>query len=178
MHPIVRNFLAVQQQAGSELAAASDLLDLKALDGPPAQHYLATFTCKGVVRTDDGGFAIAERFDIGLYIPEDFLECAEPGRMLFLFGPSNVLHPNIRPPFICPGRIYPGMPLVELLHQLFEMLTMRKLSFDEGNALNPSACVWARNHRHLFPVDSRPLRRRTVRFDVHPVNEPAQGVRS
>jgi hypothetical protein len=166
---IVRNFLETQQREATALAAASDLLDLEALDGPPAQRYIATFKCKGVVRTDNGGFAVAERFHVGIWLPDDYDEVFIPERVLFWIGPQNVLHPNIAPPLICPGHAYAGMPLVELLYQLFEMISYRKVQMNERDALNRSSCVWARNHRHLFPIDARALKRRSVHFDVTPV---------
>ncbi len=170
---IERNFFAAQEHDGRALASASDLLELEVLDGPPAQHYLARFKCKGFVRSAGGGVEVAERFDVGIWMPDNYQEEFNPVRVLFWFGPRNVFHPNIAPPLVCPGRAYPGMPLVELLYTLFEMISWRKVRMDETDALTPAACVWARNHRDLFPVDTRPLKRRRDLTPLAPL--PADG---
>jgi hypothetical protein len=39
----------------------------------------------------------------------------------------------------------------------------------ENNALNTEACAWARRNLHRFPVDSRPLKRRTADFSIEPL---------
>jgi hypothetical protein len=62
------------------------------------------------------------------------------------------------------------MPLVELLYTLFELLIFQKVKLDD--ALNGRAATWARNHQHLFPLDTRPLKRRTVNFDVTTMPAP------
>jgi hypothetical protein len=163
---IERNFFEANEHNAIALAAASDILDLEVLDGPPAQHYLARFKCKGLVRAANGNIEIAKRFDVGIWLPDNYQEEFDPVRVLFWFGPRNVLHPNIAPPVVCPGHAYPGMPLVELLYQLFEMITWRKVKMDETDALNRPACIWARNNGHRYPVDNRPLKRRTLTLDV------------
>ena len=64
-------------------------------------------------------------------------------------------------PFICPGRIVPGMSLVDLLYQVYEILTYQKLTTHD--ALNREAAAWARANQGRFPTDRRPLKRRPAR---------------
>jgi hypothetical protein len=150
------------------LAAASDLLELEPIGGSPAARYVADFSCRGLVRLSTGAIDVAERFAVGIEFPEDYLRHVEPMRVVTWLGPPNVFHPNISPvaPVICVGRLAPGTPLVDILFQVFDMVTYRRLTPREDDALNKEACVWARRNQHRFPVDDRPLKRRPVQLHV------------
>ena len=54
----------------------------------------------------------------------------------------------------------PGTPLVDLIYQLYEIITYHNVEMRENNALNLEACSWARSNLDRFPIDRRPLRRR------------------
>jgi len=54
----------------------------------------------------------------------------------------------------------PGTPLVNLLFDIYEIITYHRVTMDEPHALNHAACAWARLHVREFPIDPRPLRRR------------------
>jgi hypothetical protein len=166
--PVLQAFLARQYEEGMALAAASDLLDLQPIDGPPPQRYLARFRCKGLVRSPDGTIAEADRFEVGIWFPSDYLRRVEPWQVLTWLGPANVFHPNIgeRLPAICVGRLVPGTPLADLLYQCFEIITYTKVTMREDDALNHAACAWARDNRHRFPIDRRPLKRRALKLTV------------
>jgi hypothetical protein len=150
------------------LAEASDLLELIALDVPPPRHYVARFHCKGLVRTDAGEIREAERFEVGIWFPDDYLCEADPFKVLMWFGPRRIFHPNIsdRAPFICVGRLAPGTSLVDILYQCFEIITYNKVTMREDDALNKDACAWARCNQRRFPIDSRPLKRRALDVSV------------
>ena len=165
---ILRSFLERQFEEGLELARASDLLVLSPLSGSPPNRYVATFHCKGLVRKPDGGIEEANRFNVGIWFPSDYLRRAEPAQVLTWMGPGRVFHPNISDvaPFICVGRLSPGTPLVDILYQVFEIVTYNKVTMREDDALNRAACVWARDNQHRFPVDSRPLKRRKLDLQV------------
>lgn len=75
-------------------------------------------------------------------------------------------HPNIRAPFVCIGPVVPGTGLVDLVHRLFDVITFKNVTMREDNALNKEACLWARRHIDLFPVDRRPLKRRTLNLGI------------
>jgi hypothetical protein len=95
-------------------------------------------------------------------------------QVLYWLGPSNVFHPNIHGPksAICVGRLIPGTSLVDILYQVYEMITWQKARLD--HALNWEAAAWARNNRERLPVDRRPLKRKAIESDVVPApNESA-----
>lgn len=173
---IFEAFLRRQYQEGMALAAASDLLDLIPLDGPPPQHYLARLCCKGLVRTDAGQVVEADRFEAGIWFPDDYLRQADPFKILKWFGPRRFFHPNARAPFICVGRLTPGTSLVDILYQLFEIISYNKVTMREDDALNKDACAWARRNQRLFPIDPRPLKRRSLDIDVRTIAGPKEAV--
>jgi len=163
--PVYAAFLARQQKEAVALAAESDLVDVLPVGPPPCQRYILKFSCRGLVRTQDG-VEEAEEFALGIYFPPDYLRHAEPARVITWLFPLNAFHPNIRNPFLCPGRLKPGTSLVELIYQCYEVITYQKVTMNEMNALNPEACVWARKNTARFPIDKRGLKRTTVRFRV------------
>jgi hypothetical protein len=61
------------------------------------------------------------------------------------------------------------MPLVDLLYQVYEILTYQKLTPREDDALNKEACHWARANQKRFPIDRRPLKRRSLALEVEPI---------
>ena len=160
-------FLRRQQEEGMALAASSDLLDLLPLDTPP-QHYIAHYSCTGLVRAPGRAIVEASGFDVGIFFPREYLRRAEPFQVLTWLGPRQIFHPNIsdRAPFICVGKLAPGTPLVDLLFQLFEIITYQKVTPREDDALNRDACAWARQNAARLPVDRRPLKRRALALEV------------
>ena len=161
-------FLTRQHEDGLALAGSSDLFDLAPLEPRPSSGYIARFHCRGLVDTGQGRYEEADRFDVGIRFPEDYLRRSAPMQVLTFLGPRNTWHPNISPPFICVGRLGPGTPLVDLLYQCFEIITYNKVTPREDDALNLAACAWARNHQALFPVDRRPLKRRGLPTERRP----------
>lgn len=159
MDAILKDFLVTQRAEGLRLAEESDLLELRPID---QQSYIATFTCKSLVRDAAGDVHEHDRFGVGIRFPENYLRSANPGEILTWLGPNEIWHPNVRAPFICPGTIVPGTPLVDLLHRCFEIITFENVTMREDKALNQPACAWARRNRDRFPVDTRPIKRRAL----------------
>jgi hypothetical protein len=161
-------FLRRQLEEGSALARDSDLLHLIPRPEDPPQSYVARYCCTGLVRNDRNEVIEARDFAVGVWFPQDYLRRAEPFQVLTWLGPRNVFHPNIsdRAPVICIGRLTPGTGLVDILYQVFEIITYNKLTMREDDALNPDACVWARGNQDRFPVDDRPLKRRALNLRV------------
>jgi ubiquitin-protein ligase len=87
--------------------------------------------------------------------------------MVRLYTP-RVWHPNVSGdlPLICIGRLAPGTTLVDILYQIYDILTYQKYNPREDDALNKPACAWARANQHRFPIDPRPLKRRTLSLEV------------
>lgn len=157
---ILESFLRRQEDEGLALAHASDIVDLSPLDGPPAQHYHLRLNCRGLVRRPGEAVQEANRFEAGIYFGDGYLRHVDPFRVVTWFGPRWVWHPNISQaaPFICVGRITPGTSLVDIVFQIYELVTYQKVTLHDG--LNGEACNWARLHQALFPIDRRPLKRR------------------
>jgi hypothetical protein len=156
MDDILKLFLETQQREAMQLAAESDLLELVVVD---SQHYVATFRCRGLVRNAAGEVREHDRFTLGIWLPDTYQRIVNPAEILTWFEPSEVWHPNIRPPFVCLGKIAPNTRLVDLLHRCFELITFENVGMREDDTLNPPACAWARRNRERFPVDRRPIKR-------------------
>jgi len=166
--PILCAFLERQTQEGLELAAGSDILDLECL--PTGQHFIAHFSCRGLVKELDGTVQEASGFHVGLFLGADYLRTlSHPYEVVTLISPFNVFHPNVAAPFICLGRIVPGTPLVDLLFEAHEVLSGQKVTMREEDALNREACSWYRANQSRLPVDPRPLLRRLLALEIEPV---------
>ena len=164
--PVLRSFLERQAEEGRALARASDILELDCL--PTGQHFIAHYACRGLVKEPGGAVREADAFHVGVFFGADYLRAVNPVETLTLFSPLNTYHPNIAfgGPFICVGHIAPGMHLVDLLYQVFEILTYQRLTPREDDALNKECCRWARANQARFPIDRRPLKRRTLALEV------------
>ena len=164
--PVFRSFLERQSEEGRTLAQASDILELDCL--ATGQHFIAHYACRGLVKGPDDVVREAEAFHVGVYFGAGYLRAVNPYETLTLFGPLNTYHPNVAfgAPFLCVGRIAPGMPLVDLLYQVYEILTYQKLTPREDDAMNKEACRWARANQWRFPIDRRPLKRRLLALEL------------
>jgi hypothetical protein len=165
--PIYERFLKRQWEEGMELARSSDLLRLHT-PGMVPPHFVAEFLCDGLVREGEDEIKVASGFNVGIWFPPDYLRRTDPFEMLRLFTPG-VWHPNVsrEHPLICIGRLTPGTPLVDILYQLFDILTYQKYNPREDDSLNKAACAWARENQNRFPVDCRPLKRRSLNLEVN-----------
>jgi len=168
---VFEGFLKKQCDEAIALANASDLLSVTPLDAPIPQHFIAEFRCKGLVLTQSGEVVEADRFLVGIFFPPDYLRRSQPWEVLTFLGPPNTFHPNIRcheelpgAGAICVGRVIPGMRLVEILYQIYEIITYTKVNLHDS--LNPTAAMWARANMARFPVDRRPLKRRVLDIQV------------
>jgi hypothetical protein len=163
---ILNAFLARQFEEGMALARESDLVELVPIGAHPPQRYLARFRCRGLCRGDDGQVVGMDYAEVGIYFPDDYLRRTDPYQILMWLGPPNVWHPNIsdKAPIVCLGRLGPGTRLVDILYQLFEIVTYKKYATDD--ALNHDAAAWARQNQDRFPSDPRPLKRRKLELKV------------
>jgi hypothetical protein len=177
MDHIYGGFLEQQHVDISALVADSDRFVVRPLPGRPApSRYLVRFHCTGMV-CDGGEPQISDGpFDLGIWMPEDYLRRVNPAQVLTWLGPRSIWHPNIGPVprtpqdpiFICPGRLALGTPLVDLVYQCWEIITFNKVTMLENDALNKPACAWARANQDRFPLDNRPLRRTQFEVDALP----------
>jgi hypothetical protein len=163
--PILTSWLRQQYEEGTALAEQSDLFDLDPvpharIDGVP-QAYVARFHNTGLVREPDGEIVEASEFHVGIYFPRHHLRHASTFEILTWLSPANICHPNVRLPYLCAGRIAPGVELVDLVYQVFEIISYH--NWASHDALSPEAAQWARHNQHRFPRDRRPLKRRTAK---------------
>jgi hypothetical protein len=158
MDKILSSWLEADWEPAHALAEASDLLDLERRD---SQHFVAHFHCQGLVRGWDGAIREAGRFDVGYWFSESYLREVNPAQVVTWLWPAETFHPNVRPPLCCLGTIEPGTSLVDLLYRTYEVVSYQNVMPDERDALNRAACQWARNNQHRFPLDDRPLKRRS-----------------
>ena len=164
---IRQGFLEQQYVEGMALARLSDILNLVPLDEPPTvATYLAGFRCTGLVRRNGRIVEHGEHL-VGIHFPDDYLRRFDTARVLSWIEPQEPWHPNIRFPLICAGAMEPGTPLVDLLYQVFEIITWQNLETREFNALNGDACKWARCNHDRFPLEHRPLKRRQAMANRH-----------
>ena len=171
---VFRGFLARQHEQALALDAASDLVGIRPVAGEPPSRYIVQFRCKGLVRVAEE-VREAACFEVGVWFPSDYLRRAEPFEVLTWLGPAEAFHPNIsdRAPLICIGRLTRGTPLTEIVYRLFDVITGHNVTMVEHDALNRAACAWARENRHRFPIDHRPLKRRVLTLRAEPVTRTA-----
>ena len=156
MHDEIREaWLQQQFHEAMSCARHSDILDLAPVGGKPPYRYLARFRCAGLALVDDAVTVIDEHL-VGIRFPADYQRTScDPGQVLTWLEPVAAFAPNIRAPFCCVGHIPPGMPLLSLLQQLYQMISWQRFTPDEGDALNPRACRWARLNLDRLPIDRR-----------------------
>ncbi len=158
---VLTAFLMSQQREAEALAADSDLLELfsQKTEGDPPRRFIARFHCTGLVQDPSTGVVSkASPFEVGVTFPDHHLRRVEPFFLVTILSPPSLFHPNARPPFLCLGHLTPGIGLIDILFQVYDVLTYQKVTMREDDALNHAACVWARAHRDRFPIDSRPLK--------------------
>lgn len=136
-----------------ELAANSEFVRIIETDGNPPEKYLIEFTCRGVASVDGRGQpVITEQHRVGIY-----LDATYPREMPKMKWLTPIFHPNIgRNGSVCIDVWYASKSLDELVFMLGEMVQYK--NHNPRSPLNPDAAVWADSHRHLFPIDKRPLR--------------------
>ena len=159
---IMKQFLEDQRRRGLSLADNSDILTLTAIqdvEQSPPHRYIAKYACKSALRNGDGQIHIAEsQFYVGISFGRDHLRRVDPLQLVTWLGPGDIFHPNVRGPLFCVGRVHSGITLVDILYQVFEIVTF--VNWSSHDLLDDAAAQWARNNQHLFPVDRRPLKRR------------------
>ena len=156
--PIYIRFLESQLAAAKQLNAESDLLDIMPLPPFPPQRYVLKFQCRCLRGDSATSLQPADEVLVGITFPPDYLRSIRGGEVVTLLEPPDLWHSNVRHPFICIGDLAPGSSLVDLAHQIFEIITFQKRNTVHG--LNPAAIEWARNNQDRLPLDRRPLRRR------------------
>jgi hypothetical protein len=158
----MREFLIAQAEAAESLNRRTDRVRVVVQPGRPPTRHLLIFDCRSLVAGPDRRIVEADRFIVGVNFSADHLDRLDAARLVCLIAPLRAFHPNIRWPRVCVGHLYSGSPLVDIVEQIYDILTYRNVTMREEDALNPSVCAWARANASRFPIDERPLFRPTL----------------
>ena len=156
MNAIHNRFLSSQVDEGAALDSRSDLVDICPVAGDPPDRYVIQYRCLGLTRTADLRVVEGASWTVGIWFPSNYLRTADPYRTLTWLA-GDLWHPNVLPArhLVCIGLLAPGTGLVELVHRIFDLITYHRWAAHD--ALCHDAAQWARNERHRFPIDRRPL---------------------
>ena len=158
--PVFNNFLEEQHREVMALAAQSDILKVECEGAFPPRKYVVEFKCRGLMHSPSGEIREASRFLVGISLPEDYLRTSETKQVVTMIAPW-IWHPNSAGPFLCLGNLRGGTVLVDIVFQVYEILTYQRWAAQDG--LNEAACEWARNNQQRFPTDRRPLKWKEAR---------------
>jgi ubiquitin-protein ligase len=130
-------------------------------DGDPPEKYLVRFTCRGIERLTPGGKpVIREEHEVSIYLHAEY-----PLKQPQLKWKTPIFHPNIHSTgAVCIGAWWPAKTLDELLLTLGEMVQYKNLG--PKDPMNSRAAAWALRNKRLFPVDTRPLKGRSLEDDI------------
>ncbi len=140
-----------------ELVDSSDLIHLDATDGNPPERYKIRYSCTGVKAIQPNGQPIlTDNHAVSIYLHAEY-----PTKQPQLKWLTEVFHPNIHVTgAVCIGAWWAAKTLDQLLLTLGEMVQYK--NFDPEDPMNSKAAVWATRNRRLFPIDSRPLKGRSL----------------
>jgi len=166
MDAVMKRFVDNESEAVDRLAASSDILTVAARRDEGSREFHVRFSSPTLVY-EGGDVRRWHGYHVALRLTADYLRIVEqPLLVATIEAPHHVWHPNVHGPFICLGNIAPGTGLVELLYRIYAILSYQKLTPHEANALNPTACAWARAHLSWFPLTVAPLRRPLIPFET------------
>lgn len=153
-------FLQAQYAAAMQMNKESDMVAIHPLpDSDPPERYVVELRSRGLAGTSPADIRESDYCAVGIWFHEDYLRFAEPLRAITWLAPANQWHPNLAPPAACLGPIRPATRLIQLVYSLHEIVVYANYGTDERDCLNRDACRWARANAHLFPLDTRPLKR-------------------
>jgi len=140
-----------------ELVDRSDFIEVLSTEADPPERYLVRFTCTGVEKINAHGKPVTrDSHEVSIYLHAEY-----PLKQPQLKWMTPIFHPNIHiTGAVCIGTWWAAKTLDELLLSLGEMIQYKNL--DPGDPMNSKAAAWANRHKHLFPIDSRPLKGRAL----------------
>ncbi len=167
---VTSDFLMESYRDLKQKATAGSLIEAASLAPTVPWLYRLSFRTRGLVRALDGEVQPIDRHVIALRFLPDYLRRADRFEMLRYLEPGSPYHPNVCPHTgaIC-VEVYPGEPLLEIVHSLHDLLRWRLRQLAEQDALNRDACGYGRDMIN-GPLDDRPLfPRRVDRLELEPV---------
>ena len=144
------------------LVNRSEFIHVMTTEGDPPEKYLIRFSCRGVEKISSSGKPkYRDSHEVSLYLHAEY-----PLKQPQLKWMTPVFHPNIHiTGAVCIGAWWPAKTLDELLLTLAEMIQYK--NFDPKDPMNSKAASWALRHKHLFPVDKRSLKGRSIEDLIH-----------
>jgi len=173
MTPILKNFLFAQLEESQRIQALnSERVMFLPDDRSPPQRYVVAFLGASLVNGAHGPRVEKGEFHVGVHFPDDYMLRADAGTILTWLHPRAIFHPNILPQAgaVC-LRITPGMPLLEIVHTLWD--TINFFIWATDSALNRDAAQFVRRHVDMFPLKAPALRRTSA--EPAPKAAPAPG---
>ena len=160
---VMRDWLAHEHAEVMQFSARSDVVKVAPIEGDPPFKYLVQLRCKGLAHANDR-IRVVDHHVFGVRFPEDYLRVGcHPARLVTWLEPITEFAPNIRAPLCCIGPVAPGMGLLNVIYQVHSMVTWQRFTAREDDALNQTACLWARQNMDRLPIDrSRSLIRREI----------------
>lgn len=136
-----------------ELVRRSELIHIVETEGDPPDKYRIRFTCRGVEKLNPSEKPVyRELHEVIIYLHAEY-----PMKQPQLKWMTPIFHPNIhRTGAVCIGAWWPAKTLDELLLTLGEMVQYK--NYNPLDPMNSLAATWVMRHKHLLPVDDRPLK--------------------
>lgn len=165
---ILDGYLSTQLPQVEGLAESSDILAVRTVPFGGGTIVEARFDVPYLRWSTDGAVTCADGpVEIAIRIGPDYLRAIDPLTVVQV-GAIDFWHPNVLWPVVCVGEFRPGMPLVQLLRHVFEIVTYQNFATDD--ALNPLAAQRLRDEpellERLLPRTPRLVRRRLALEEV------------
>ena len=145
-----------EYQRIQDLVNRSEFIHIVATEGSPPDRYKIRFTCNGVEAVRNGRPVIRNSHEVSIYLHAEY-----PMKQPQLKWLTPIFHPNIHVTgAVCIGAWWAAKTIDELLLTLGNMVQYKNL--DPKDPMNSKAATWAQRNRHLFPIDSRPLKGRSI----------------
>jgi ubiquitin-protein ligase len=139
------------------LVNRSEFIHILSTDGDPVERYIIRFTCDGVEKLNAAGQpVIIKNHEVSIYLHAEY-----PLKQPQLKWLSPIFHPNIHVTgAVCIGAWWAAKTLDELLLTLGEMIQYK--NYDPKDPMNSKAAAWALRNKHLFPIDKRDLKGKSL----------------
>lgn len=171
MDPILTRWLDRQVADAMTLNESSDVVRVRPAPGPRPQLFDVAFDGPTVV-SGRAGIETVRGFGVRIRFPDDYLiSVPNVANVIALLAPRGIFHPNCKSPFICIGKLAPGTRLVEIVGQVWQILTYQRFTAREDDALDAEACAWARARVDNFPLTHASLRRGRTALVVDELTE-------
>lgn len=166
--PVQTDFLLENHQELKSRLAGSSIAHAVSLGRRLPWLYRVTLQTRSLARSRDGAIAVREGHTVAIRLTADYLRNVNRFATLAYVGPRDPapFHPNIDPNTgaIC-LEVYPGEPVLEVVHSLHDLLRWRIRELREEHAFNHEACRYGRQHV-MGPLDDRPLLGERRRLEI------------